>query len=547
MAAATRGWLMKGVSGIAGEKPAFHWTSPGLPTKGATAPVTLATGAVEEGTVVCIEEDSDPPRVRVSIARTGEFMEVRLERSRAQDPDAASDRKSGVDTENIGHAGGIPSLLGGLKQEWQATVQDFRTKGAVGAVKEGVLDAVDFVGTIGGSAVSATKTFTAPLLRGGETQKGTDNDCNGSAGDASLLDGIRQELREAVQDIRERGAVGAVRDATLDAVDLVGDTAKSALGGARTFAGNIIDTVRKVPSPSVPEGSSFVEATATDCVVVGAPGDFVGTPRTAAAAESSSATVVSERQDPGAVTVVVASAPNAVDAQAAEAPSTGIVDSAPVAVNARVSAAPAPVAAAPARLAVAPQAAGARAPAAVSRAPAVDAQAALAPSPVVDSAPVAVNAPVLAAPALVAAAPAPVAAAPAHLAVAPQAAGAQAPGAVTPAPAAVDTRTALAPSPAVDSAPAAVNPQASAAPAPSPAVRQAVSSSAGVVPPAPLAVAAQAAASTIAAAPPIAAATSLPQGKQDPVAAAPVAAKAAEGQRRPSIVAMRREMFEKTA
>ncbi|CAE8607947.1 unnamed protein product, partial [Polarella glacialis] len=41
----------------------------------------------------------------------------------------------------------------------------------------------------------------------------------------AMFDGIKQEFNDTVQDFREKGAVGAFKDAALDAVDLVGSTA----------------------------------------------------------------------------------------------------------------------------------------------------------------------------------------------------------------------------------------------------------------------------------------------------------------------------------
>mmetsp|Transcript_52842 Transcript_52842/g.153755 ORF Transcript_52842/g.153755 Transcript_52842/m.153755 type:complete len:218 (-) Transcript_52842:8-661(-) len=52
----------------------------------------------------------------------------------------------------------------------------------------------------------------------------------------SVIRGVREEINATVQDFREKGAVGALRDAALDACDVVGCVANVAAGTARAFA-----------------------------------------------------------------------------------------------------------------------------------------------------------------------------------------------------------------------------------------------------------------------------------------------------------------------
>jgi len=51
-----------------------------------------------------------------------------------------------------------------------------------------------------------------------------------------MFQGLREEWNATVEDFREKGAVGALRDAALDACDVVGSVANVAAGTARAFA-----------------------------------------------------------------------------------------------------------------------------------------------------------------------------------------------------------------------------------------------------------------------------------------------------------------------
>jgi len=103
-------------------------------------------------------------------------------------------------------------LLEGLKQQCKETVQEFRDKGAVGTVKDATLDAVDIVGSAAAAVADKTRTYAAPLLE--------------KAPDAvTSVEGLKQQCKDTVQEFRDKGAVGTVKDATLDAVDIVGNAA----------------------------------------------------------------------------------------------------------------------------------------------------------------------------------------------------------------------------------------------------------------------------------------------------------------------------------
>jgi len=126
------------------------------------------------------------------------------------------------------------SLLDGLKDEWDATVKDFREKGAVGAIKDATLDAVDIVGSTAKSAASGAMSLASPLIDFDTPAEGA-TEGNAGAGNG-ILDGLKQELNATVQDFKEKGAIGAMKDATIDAAGLVGGAATAVVGKAQEIA-----------------------------------------------------------------------------------------------------------------------------------------------------------------------------------------------------------------------------------------------------------------------------------------------------------------------
>jgi len=264
-----------------------------VPVRGATVDLEQADGAVVEAFVVDIDGVSFPPRARVTVGGVGEPLLVNVLL-----PGAA-----------WGEQAGFTSLFDGLQQELWETVQDFREKGAFGAVRDAALDTVDIVshtarsavdGAVslaGGSGASADEfgqvltedesqatSHATPMssardavvinLDGGEATA-AESDCarlsaraptasdfdesasEAAAGSASeagdstaeiraagaaLFEGLKKEFHETVQDIREKGAVGTVKDVALDAVDIVESTATMVAAQARSLAGPQVDT-----------------------------------------------------------------------------------------------------------------------------------------------------------------------------------------------------------------------------------------------------------------------------------------------------------------
>jgi len=185
-------------------------------------------------------------------------------------------------------------ILDGLKQELNATVQDFREKGAVGALKDATLDAVDMVGSTAKSAASGAMSLASPLVDL-DTSAGNSATATGGAGNG-ILDGLKQELNATVQDFREKGAIGMMKDATLDAADIVGGAATTVVGKAQELAfgaeGAQADVAPASSAPSVGPGATdaaaaagTVAASAAAATAAGVPRSFVPPARVDAAKE----------------------------------------------------------------------------------------------------------------------------------------------------------------------------------------------------------------------------------------------------------------------
>lgn len=188
---------------------------PCVPEVGTTVEVETAQGPVIPATVVAADGLSEPPRVRVRVA--GEDSEVAV-------PVTVKASEGGV--------------FDSVKQEIRDTVQEFKEKGAVGTIKDASMDAVDLLGLTATSAINGARTVAAPLLGQGNGEPAASAPQQSGESDVGLLDGLsfdglKQEWNNTVQDFRQKGVVGIAKDATLDAVDLLGDTATSVLDGAR--------------------------------------------------------------------------------------------------------------------------------------------------------------------------------------------------------------------------------------------------------------------------------------------------------------------------
>mmetsp|Transcript_67547 Transcript_67547/g.156784 ORF Transcript_67547/g.156784 Transcript_67547/m.156784 type:complete len:524 (-) Transcript_67547:168-1739(-) len=313
MALDASGWLVDGVKGLVNTNEESgiqaYLMGPAVPKRGTTARLCFADGKILEAAVVDVDGVSEPPRARVVAPSLEQPLLVPI-----LDPAQVEQmRISGTAGQNsIGTAG--MSVLEGLKQELSNTVQEFREKGAVGAMKDAALDAVDIVGSTARTAVGSARSLAEPTVQDfrekgavcamkgvaldavgivGSTAKtavdgaksiaaplidlGWTNEADseaptataapeqavGSSGDVdtahnsgALFQGLKQEWESTVQDFREKGAVGAVKDAALDAVDLVGSTAATVKDAARdavdivgSTANTVIHGARSISGP----------------------------------------------------------------------------------------------------------------------------------------------------------------------------------------------------------------------------------------------------------------------------------------------------------
>lgn len=255
LAAAGGGWLWNGVKSVVADESEPVLYVVGVPARGDMAPLHFPDGTVVEATVLEVDGVSEPPRARVAVPSTGLQYTVNVLDPNAVPHAAPEEQGAG---ENQG------SLLGDLRNEWHATVQDFREKGVVGAVRDSALDAVDLVGNFGGTAVSGARSFAAPLLQSqaarGESEEGA---VVATGNEPSLLDGLRQEWKDTMQDFREKGAVGAFRDATLDAVDMVNYVAAPAAKKVQDMAAPAVTAVSESWAPAVSAVSGMAAPAAT--------------------------------------------------------------------------------------------------------------------------------------------------------------------------------------------------------------------------------------------------------------------------------------------
>eukprot|EP00930_Biecheleria_cincta_P059111 TRINITY_DN44870_c0_g1_i1.p1 TRINITY_DN44870_c0_g1~~TRINITY_DN44870_c0_g1_i1.p1 ORF type:complete len:437 (+),score=115.48 TRINITY_DN44870_c0_g1_i1:51-1313(+) len=197
-----------------------------MPARGATAPLEFADGTIVEATVLEVDGVSDPPRVKVAAPGLEEPLLVSLLAPGAAFPQPA--------------AAGRGSILDILKEEVQGTMTDFREKGAVTMFKDAALDAVEIVGSTAGKAAEGARSLASPLIDLDSTPEarpeGQTEEQQSQSTIHQFVSGLKQEFKDTVQDFREKGAVTTFKDAALDAVDLVGSTAATAVEGAKSVA-----------------------------------------------------------------------------------------------------------------------------------------------------------------------------------------------------------------------------------------------------------------------------------------------------------------------
>eukprot|EP00440_Ansanella_granifera_P011485 gb/GFBE01012469.1/.p1 GENE.gb/GFBE01012469.1/~~gb/GFBE01012469.1/.p1 ORF type:complete len:429 (+),score=124.44 gb/GFBE01012469.1/:1-1287(+) len=288
--------------------------SAAVPARGATAPLEFTDGRVVEATVLDVDGVSQPPRARVTFEGLEEPMLVRVL----------------APGEAIGGTAAQGGLLDSLKQEFHETVKDFKEKGAVGALKDAALDAVDIAGSAAGKAASGARSLASDLIDlsgpeegadgGQEAEGATTGQPRGSV--MQLVDGLKQEIKGTYQDIREKGAVATLKDAALDAVDIVGSTASTAVEGAKSVAAPLLEQVGPLPDLWAGAAEQPQEAAAAGVAATAAAGAAAG-----AAAAASSSSSSSSSSAPAAKTA--AAAPAAASPAPAASPSSAAAASSP--------------------------------------------------------------------------------------------------------------------------------------------------------------------------------------------------------------------------
>jgi len=141
------------LGGSTEERPALRRPAPGAsPEPGSLAVLELEDGTTEEVVVLALDGISDPPRVRVKRENGEDLVAPLMDFDEAQAADGLRSIAAS------GMAGG-QWLLDELSKEVRGTVEDFREKGAVGALKDATLDAFDIVG----DAASKARDVAQPL------------------------------------------------------------------------------------------------------------------------------------------------------------------------------------------------------------------------------------------------------------------------------------------------------------------------------------------------------------------------------------------------
>lgn len=191
-----------------------------LPMQGDLVMLEFADGRALEVLVIVVDGVSVPPRVKVSSHELDEPLVVNVVlpgTEEAREPDSPESPESPSPSR--------PSLIAALTQEWNATVDDFREKGAVGAIKDAALDAVDIVGSTTASAVNGARSLASPLINlmdlgegSGPAAAAASDEATEPRGARAIIQGIRQDFQGTVQDIRERGAVVVMKDAAMEAL-----------------------------------------------------------------------------------------------------------------------------------------------------------------------------------------------------------------------------------------------------------------------------------------------------------------------------------------
>lgn len=219
--------IVDGVQSLVGDEWQPVLRADGMPAQGATVTLDLGGDRAVQALVVGVDGISDPPCAKVIIVGEENMEPITVE-------------VRPLDWVRPQAAGGAEGLLDSIKEEVNLTINDFREKGAVGAMRDATLDAVDLVHSsataVGSGAYSAA----------------------GAVGAQGILDSIQEEVDLTVTEFREKGAVGAMRDATIDAVGVVQSSASAVGNGAMTLAAPLADLIDLTDTPG--EGDAAIPA-----------------------------------------------------------------------------------------------------------------------------------------------------------------------------------------------------------------------------------------------------------------------------------------------
>jgi len=284
MATSVGGGLIHGVKGLVVDDDR-RYVSPVLqvqemPVRGTVAPLRFEDGTTVQATVVEFDADAHPPRAKVAAPGLGELLVVELLHCGREPTPLQEPHEQDAQT-------GEASLLDLFVEECRDTVKELREKGAVSAVRDAAHDAVEIIGSTASKAVSGARSLASPSVvttdvGASETPSSEATSSSSTAPapsttasmgsvnllDLPLFDTIKQEWSNTVQDVREKGPMVAVKDAALDAAEIVGGMAKSAVSGAKSIvagtSGNQQNTAGSGPSVFSENDQASHEGSAED-------------------------------------------------------------------------------------------------------------------------------------------------------------------------------------------------------------------------------------------------------------------------------------------
>eukprot|EP00401_Gymnodinium_catenatum_P010192 CAMPEP_0117536156 /NCGR_PEP_ID=MMETSP0784-20121206/41305_1 /TAXON_ID=39447 /ORGANISM="" /LENGTH=304 /DNA_ID=CAMNT_0005332705 /DNA_START=48 /DNA_END=959 /DNA_ORIENTATION=- len=112
--------------------------------------------------ILALDTISTPPRARVRRFDTGEELVAMVLPFGAPAPPASLVQGAGTPLGDALPNESNETLLGELHKQVRLTVEDIRQKGAVGALQDAALDAIDIVGDVAGAAYSGARGLMVP-------------------------------------------------------------------------------------------------------------------------------------------------------------------------------------------------------------------------------------------------------------------------------------------------------------------------------------------------------------------------------------------------